>query len=114
MNVFKAAEIPVYDNLYCKPSQMGVPLNARFSMVVLFAVDDVIYYGQYDFTTGLWGTLPGDENKRSFEDRVVQYWFYAPGSIDLFQKYAADVRRGRCVDGISRLDEYAKGVDIKE
>ena len=117
MNILKPTdEIKVFDNLYCKPSQLGVPGNERHSMVVLFSVNHVIYYGQYDFTTGLWITIPGDEHKREFEDRVVQYWFYPPGTSKVLKAYAWHVHQGEARSNISRVDEFvddAEGVQDK-
>jgi len=103
LNVIKAETINVYDNLYAKPTQMGPPLNARHSVVVVFAVSEVLYFGQYDFTEGVWSTLPSDEKMRKFRDRVVQYWFYPPNTIEMFKRYSDDVR-GRNRDVVSRLD----------
>jgi len=106
MNIFKPNEPSVYDNLYCKPAQLGVPTNYRFSMSVLFSVNRVLYYGQYDFTEGLWSTIPGDEKAREFEDREVEYWFYPPGTLELFRKYAEDVKAEACIDERSRILDF--------
>lgn len=109
MNVVKPHEIPVYDNLYSKPTQQGVPTNHRFSMPVIYSVGGILYYGQYDFTEGLWDTLPGDEKSREFTDREVEFWFYPPGTLELFRKYAEDVKSGSCLDERTRLEEFNPG-----
>lgn len=109
MDIVKPNEIMVYDNLYSKPPQQGVPTNHRFSMPVVYSVRGILYYGQYDFTEGLWDTLPGDEKSRQFTDREVEFWFYPPGTLDLFRKYAEDVKAGKCFDDRTRLDEYIPG-----
>jgi len=106
MNVIKLKEQDVFDNLYFKPSQNGSLSNLKHSMTVLFSVCDVIYYGQYDFTSGEWTTIPGDDKQRIFLDREVQYWFYPPKSIEVFRKYADDVLNDKCIDKTSRLTEY--------
>jgi hypothetical protein len=104
MNVVKPSGILVYDNLYAKPPLLGP--HQRFSMVVLFCVEGIIYYGQLEYETGMWETTPGDEKKRQFKDRVVEYWFHLPNTIDLFKNYAVDVHSKKCLDEVSRLDEY--------
>lgn len=113
MNAFKPSEITVYDNLYSKPSQIG-PLtsNGGCSMAVLFDVGGVLYYGNYDYSSGTWNTLPSDKKSRAFKDQVVEYWFYPPWALGLFKRYADDVRTKRCVDSISRLDEFV-GVESR-
>lgn len=104
MNVAKPSDIMVYDNLYAKPPLLGP--HQEFSMVVLFSSKETIYYGQYEYETGLWTTIPGDDKKRQFKDRDVEYWFYPPYSLDLFKKYAEDVSLNKCLDTVSRLYEY--------
>ena len=106
MKIFRPDESTIYDNLYSKPAQLGLPTNYRFSMSVLFFVDDCLYYGQYNFTTGTWTTLPGDDKCRQFKDREVQYWLYPPEALDLFKRYAEDVKAGRCSDE-GRIDKYS-------
>lgn len=114
MNILKPSEINIYDNLYAKPTQLGPPLNYRFSMGVCFAVNNVIYDGQYDFEEGTWTTSPGDEKKRKFKDRAVQFWFYPPGTLDMFKRYHADVVAGTNGDQTSRTREYDPEEDIFE
>lgn len=109
MVIFKPDSIGVFDNLYSKPTQNGA--GSPYSMSVLFSVSEIIYFGQYTFTTGMWETTPGDERKREFKDREVQYWFYAPYSLGLFKKYSEDVVAGYCSDSITRIDEYVPGKD---
>jgi len=107
MQVFKPSEIAVYDNLYCKPTQINSPpCRSSHSMAVIFSADGMLCFGQYNFGEGEWGTLPTDEKQRKFKDREVEYWFYSPGTLQLFKKYAEDVKSGRCLDSTSRLDEY--------
>jgi hypothetical protein len=106
MNIIKPTEPLIFDNLYFKPSQLGLPSNHKHSVRVLFSVSGIIYDGQYDFVEGYWTTMPGDEWKRTFIDNLVEFWFYPPGTIDLFKKYAKDVERGACFDEVSRLTEY--------
>ena len=104
MNILKPISTPVYDNLYAKPTHNGH--QQRFSVCVIFSVDRILYYGQYDYTEGLWDTMPGDEKKRQFKDRVVECWFYPPAVLDSFKDYAKDVMNHECLDDVSRLDEY--------
>jgi hypothetical protein len=75
-------------------------------MSVLFSVDELLYYGTYDFMNGVWSTLPGDDKCRQFKDREVQYWLYPPEALDLFKRYADGVKAGQCTDE-GRIDEYS-------
>ena len=107
LNIFKPSEIAVYDNLYCKPTQINCPtVRVAFSMSVIFLSGNGWQFGQYNFGEGTWETLPTDEKRRSFKDRDVECWFYPPGTVDAFKRYAEDVKSGRCRDDLSRLDEY--------
>jgi hypothetical protein len=104
MVVARASEITVFDNLTSRPPSSGP--GQRYSMSVLFSVAGVLYYGQLCFDDQEWTTTPGDEHKRTFPDRVVEYWFLPPNTYDLFKKYKDGVLSGRCRDETSRLDPY--------
>ena len=100
----KVTNMTVYNNLYAKPALGGQ--HQKYSMTVVFSVDDVLYYGQFCYESQTWDTIPGDEKIRQFIDRDVQYWFYPPFSKDIFERYREDVLAGRCSDAVCRLEEY--------
>jgi len=104
----KPSKIVTYDNLYAKPTQLGIGGNQRHSVSVLFSVDNVIYSGQYDFEECYWRTIPANEDQKIFMDRYVQYWFHHPETIDLFKRYRDQVLARFCSDDLSRIDEYRK------
>ena len=116
MKILKPDNNAVYDNLYAKPTQLGVPDNHNYSMCVIFSVNNVLYYGNYDFIHGVWITIQdgisNDPIKKSvFNDKFVEFWFYPPSSKDVFDKYREDVVKGNCRDDISRIDEYVENFD---
>ena len=114
MKIFKPENNAVYDNLYSKPTQLGVPVNYKNSMTVIFSACGVLYYGSYNFVDGYWSTIPGDDLQRIFKDMVVEYWFYPPYSKDLFDKYRDDVEQKKCSDNISRIHEYDENAESGE
>jgi hypothetical protein len=84
MNIIKPCEGNVYDNLYAKPA--SIDDWTPHSMQVLYSVNSFIYCGQYNSETRIWNTLPSDEKMREFKDKEVEYWFYQPGTMELFEK----------------------------
>lgn len=83
MEILKPKENTAYDNLYAKPA--SIDDYTPYSVVVLFSVHDVLYYGQYNSEKRTWSTLPSDEKMRIFKDSVVQFWFYEPRYQEIFK-----------------------------
>lgn len=67
----------LYDNRFVKPNNIDYN-HSTFSIVVLFLVNKIWYYGQYNYESNEWTTLPGDTLKRSFHDRQVSSWMIEP------------------------------------
>jgi len=107
MNILKPSEISVFDNRYVKPSQSGLPLNWKYSVSVIFCVSGTCYSGQYNFETGHWHSLPGGEKMHDFIDNDVEYWFFQPGTKELFDNFAQGIKNKEFnKNELSRLDEY--------
>ena len=86
MNILKPSENTVYDNLYAKPALIDD--WSPSSVVVLFCVRGIKYYGQFNYQERTWTTLPSDEKKRTFIDNEVQYWFYCPEYKEIFKVHS--------------------------
>jgi len=116
MNITNVDNQIVFDNHWAKPIQSAIPVIADmcFSVPIIFSVNGVLYYGQYDFVKGTWTTIPGDDKKRTFIDQAVEYWYYPPEIIDMMRRYDTEVKKGETHDLISRIDEYQRdGIFIK-
>ena len=101
--------IQVMDNCFYKPIVSGA--GQRFSIPVIYYVDNIPYYGQFEFDTHIWSTIPGDDHKRQFYDRHVSAWFYAPGTAELLAESEQDVKDGKNEDTVTRQHPYIPNED---
>ena len=78
-----------YDNMYCKPPQLGDGPNAKHSVMVKFFIEEDAFLvlsgvsvglvvGQYNFEDCTWSVLPSGSSS-PVEDRYVLYWHHIKG-----------------------------------
>ena len=73
----KYNDLEVYDNCDFKPS--AIDTSGRFSIAVLIYVN-WWHSAQYEYTTGIWTTLPGGEKCVQFYDSEVKLWTFLPNT----------------------------------
>ena len=98
-----------YDNMFCKPPQLGDGPNARYSVMVKFFIEEDAFLvlsgvsvglvlGQYNFEDCTWSVLPSGTSA-PVEDRYVIYWHHVKDYEKLcencFSEYHKNILRNK-------------------